>query len=231
MNVNACNLGVYYGANGVSTGNTIKNCTVSAEGVLNASVDTPAVVVEISSMGKMRAELEGCGGIADLTKEDFVTTESTNEVMFEHYMSMREYMAGSFDHEADYDENDIMQAVMGAYEKLYNKIVKEHENGDREVDYDISGKSKISLEEDLKGLDVAFNRCISDLGGYLTCKQTNEMFANPDKDWFFRKNEQHNEEALEKEMPVLPLKYTDEYINQCFSALKQAREAFLLKFS
>lgn len=117
-----------------------------------------------------------------------LTTKNTNEVMWEHYMDMRAFKAEAFDHNAEYDEEDIMQAVTDAYAAVYQKIIKAHENGDREVDYELTGKSKISLEEDLVGLDAAFERCVSDLEGYLTCKRTNEVFANPDMAWWFERN-------------------------------------------
>jgi len=57
-----------------------------------------------------------------------------------------------------------------------------------EVDYELPGKSKFSLGEVLAGLDAAFERCVADIEGYLTCKRTNEMFANPDMAWWFERN-------------------------------------------
>lgn len=175
----------------------------------------------------MRAKVQERSNADNQIEAYLLTTKNTNEVMWEHYMDMRMLKAEAFDHNAEYDEEDIMQAITDAYEAVYQKIVKAHENGGREVDYELTGKSKISLEEDLAGLDAAFERCVADLEGYLTCKRTNEMFANPDMSWWLKKR---NEQPEETE-PVINIKYTDEYINNIFSALRQAREEFLARLT
>ena len=73
-----------------------------------------------------------------------------------------------------------MKSIMDTYEARYNEIVKEHENGDREVSYELTGKRSLTLEEDLAGLDAAFKMRLANLEGYFACQQTNKAFENPD---------------------------------------------------
>ena len=41
----------------------------------------------------------------------------------------------------NYNVEDVMKSLMDkAYETRYNEIVKEHENGDREVSYELTGE-------------------------------------------------------------------------------------------
>ena len=43
--------------------------------------------------------------------------------------------------DGNYNVEDVMKSIMDTYEARYNEIVKEHENGDREVSYGLTGKS------------------------------------------------------------------------------------------
>ncbi len=40
-----------------------------------------------------------------------------------------------------------MKSIMDTYEARYNEIVKEHENGDREVSYELTGKGLLRLKK------------------------------------------------------------------------------------
>lgn len=54
--------------------------------------------------------------------------------------------------DGNYNVEDVMKSIMDTYETRYNEIVKEHENGDREVSYELTGKRSLTLDEDLAGL-------------------------------------------------------------------------------
>lgn len=119
-----------------------------------------------------------------------------------------------------------MKATMEAYENLYNKIIKEHENGNRQVTYDLAGKRSLTLEEDLKGLDEAFERCLADLEGYITCQQTNKTFH-------YQYKKSVLGERLKEEEAYSQDNYNffdEEYINSAVSMMQQAREEFLALF-
>ena len=113
----------------------------------------------------------------------------------------------------EYDVKDVMKSVMDAYESIYNKILEEHENGDSNVSYELTGERFITLEEDLAGLDQAFQLCLKNLEGYITCQQTNKAFANPDTAWYFNR-----------------IYFDKSYQETVMAIMKQAREEFLLQF-
>ena len=75
--------------------------------------------------------------------------------------------------DGNYNVEDVMKSIMDTYEARYNEIVKEHENGDREVSYELTGKRSLTLDEDLAGLDEAFKMRLANLEGYIACQQTN----------------------------------------------------------
>lgn len=113
-----------------------------------------------------------------------VTIQNTNEVAWEHYMAMRGSSSQTLK-DGNYNVEDVMKSIMDTYEARYHEIVKEHENGDREVSYELTGKRPLTLEEDLAGLDEAFKMRLANLEGYIACRQTNRAFANPDSSWYF----------------------------------------------
>ena len=79
--------------------------------------------------------------------------------------------------DGNYNVEDVMKSIMDTYEAHYNEIVKEHENGEREVFYELTGKRAPTLDEDLAGLDEAFKKRLANLEGYIACQQTNRAFV------------------------------------------------------
>ena len=77
--------------------------------------------------------------------------------------------------DGNYNVEDVMKSIMDTYEARYNEIVKEHENGDREVSYELTGKRSLTLDEDLAGLDEAFKMRLANLEGYIACQQTEPL--------------------------------------------------------
>lgn len=134
-----------------------------------------AVDVTISDEG-MKAYRDNLKEIKPESEEPVgyeLTLEDTNELEWEHYTSMMEYSCNDLK-DGNYNLEDVMKSMMDAYEARYNEIVKEHENGDRHVSYELTGESTVTLEEDLAGLDRAYNRRLANLRGYITCQQTTD---------------------------------------------------------
>ncbi len=159
----------------------------------------------------------------------------TNEVEFEHYMSMMHLSSLILGEGGNYDVVDVMNSTMETYETLYNQIVEEHKYGDRQVSYYISGDRSLTLEEDLAGLEKAFERQLDDLEGYITCQQTNKAFANPDYEWYFRRinNTIDFQSTQRKSKAAKHDDYNymdDEYIDTAVAMMKLARENFLVLF-
>ena len=106
--------------------------------------------VEISNEGR-RALREKLREVKPKVEEPIgyeLTIQDTNEVEWEHYTSMREY-SGLTLKDGKYNLEDVMKSMMDAYETRYNYIVKEHENGERQVSYNLTGENSLTLDEDL----------------------------------------------------------------------------------
>lgn len=138
-----------------------------------------------------------------------LTIQDTNEVEWEHYIAMREYSSMSLK-DGNYNLEDVMKSMMDAYETRYNQIVKEHENGDRQVFYDLTGENTVTLEEDLAGLDRAYNRELANLAGYIVCQQTNDGTK------FFQSTNMKRDAAEQKE-----------YRDTAVSMMEKAQKRFL----
>lgn len=128
--------------------------------------------------------------------------------------------------DGNYNVEDVMKSIMDTYEARYNEIVKEHENGEREVSYGLTGKRSLTLEEDLAGLDEAFKMRLANLEGYIACQQTNRAFENPDSSWFFSRNGSQNEGRTQDRIPLFDTEYRDSAV----LIMKQTREKFLAAF-
>ena len=138
-----------------------------------------------------------------------LTIQDTNEVEWEHYTSMREY-SGLTLKDGKYNLEDVMKSMMEAYETRYNYIVKEHENGERRISYDLTGENSLTLDEDLAGLDRAYNKRLANLAGYIVCQQTN------DGSKFFQTTNMKKNTAEQKE-----------YIDTAVSMMEKAQKRFL----
>ena len=154
-----------------------------------------------------------------------LTIQNTNEVAWEHYTAMRGISSQTLK-DGNYNVEDVMKSIMDTYEARYNEIVKEHENGDREVSYELTGKRSLTLEEDLAGLDAAFKMRLANLEGYITCQQTNKAFENPDSSWFFNRNGSQNEGEEQDRIQLFDTEYRDLAV----SIMEQTREKFLAAF-
>lgn len=154
-----------------------------------------------------------------------LTIQNTNEVAWEHYTAMRGISSQTLK-DGNYNVEDVMKSIMDTYEARYNEIVKEHENGDREVSYGLTGNRSLTLDEDLAGLDEAFKMRLANLEGYITCQQTNRAFENPDSSWYFNRNSYQNEGITQDRIPLFDTEYRDSAV----SIMEQTREKFLAAF-
>lgn len=167
--------------------------------------------VEISNEGR-RALREKLREVKPKVEEPIgyeLTIQDTNEVEWEHYTSMREY-SGLTLKDGKYNLEDVMKSMMDAYETRYNYIVKEHENGERRISYDLTGENSLTLDEDLAGLDRAYNKRLANLAGYIVCQQTN------DGSKFFQTTNMKKNTAEQKE-----------YIDTAVSMMEKAQKRFL----
>lgn len=154
-----------------------------------------------------------------------LTIQNTNEVAWEHYTVMRGISSQTLK-DGNYNVEDVMKSIMDTYETCYSEIVKGHENGDREVSYELMGKRSLTLEEDLTGLDEAFKMRLANLEGYIACQQTNRAFENPDSSWFLNRSVSQNEGKTKDRIQLFNAEYRDSAI----SIMEQTREKFLMAF-
>ena len=177
--------------------------------------------LEVSQLSKNRAKDAYIMQPANLS-----TIQNTNEVAWEHYTAMRDISSQTLK-DGNYNVEDVMKSIMDTYETRYNEIVKEHENGDREVSYELTGKRSLTLEEDLAGLDEAYKMRLANLEGYITCQQTNKAFENPDSSWYFHRNGSQNEGKTQDKAQLFDTEYRDSAV----SIMEEAREKFLTAFN
>ena len=126
----------------------------------------PEAEVSISKEGmaaweEAAARRTGCfGAMTGIDKNlERITRAQTNEVSFEHLMEFGSVMK---EVEKKYKNggegvDSFMKTIAETYEIIYRRIVEQHKDGDREVDYELSGKGFLSLEEDLAGLGEAYD--------------------------------------------------------------------------
>ncbi len=185
------------------------------------------VNLSISDEGRnmLREMVNKFGTDSDYVNAREMTIQNTNEVAWEHYTAMRGISSQTLK-DGNYNVEDVMKSIMDTYESRYHEIVKEHENGEREVSYELTGKRSLTLEEDLAGLDEAFKMRLANLEGYITCQQTNKAFENPDSSWFFNRSDPQNEGKIQDRIQLFDTEYRDSAV----SIMEQTREKFLAAF-
>lgn len=162
---------------------------------------------------------------SDYVNAGELTIQNTNEIAWEHYTAMRGISSQTLK-DGNYNVEGVMKSIIDTYETRYREIIKEHENGDREVSYELTGKRRLTLDEDLAGLDEAFKMRLANLEGYITCQQTNRAFENPDSSWYFNRDSSRNEGKTQDRVQH----FDTEYRNAAVSIMEQTREKFLAAF-
>ena len=142
--------------------------------------DTPAAEVFFSreGMSALREQQNQSEYTGYIESRELAMAKETrywidNEIELEHYFAMREMSAQTLK-DKNYDVKDLMASMMETYETMYNQILEVHKDDDRQFVSEITGTRSITLEEDLKALDRAFQWRLSNLEGYITCQQTSD---------------------------------------------------------
>ena len=104
-------------------------------------------------------------------------------------------------------QNATQQAV---YTPIDIRLQLVKENGERQVSYNLTGENSLTLDEDLAGLDRAYNKRLANLVGYIVCQQTN------DGSKFFQTTNMKKNTAEQKE-----------YIDTAVSMMEKAQKRFL----
>ena len=222
MSINA--IGQNYYHLGISENHIQEKITIKE--AISKTVEQP-VNISISDEGRnmFREMVSKFEPESDYTNVRKLTIQNTNEVAWEHYTAMRDISSLTLK-DGNYNVEDVMKSIIDTYETRYNEIVKEHENGDREVSYELTGKRSLTLDEDLTGLDEAYKMRLANLVGYITCQQTNKAFENPDSSWYFRRNGSQNGGKTQDKTQLFDTEYRDSAV----SIMEQAREKFLTAF-
>lgn len=201
---------------------TAINYTQKKTSVKDVMPKTAEQSVNLSISDKGRNALREMVSKFEFASDDInareMTIKNTNEVAWEHYTAMRDISSLTLK-DGNYNVEDVMKSIMDTYETRYNEIIKQHEKGDREVSYELTGKRSLTLDEDLAGLDEAFKMRLANLEGYITCQQTNKAFENPDSSWYFHRNNPQNEVKTQDKVQM----FDTQYQKTAVSIMKQAR--------
>lgn len=184
----------------------------------------PEAYLSISKEGwtAFRKNLQDLGLATKYTDAKDIPLANTNEIAWEHYSSMGDLKSLTLK-AGNYNIDDVMKAAMEAYESVYNNIVKAHEQGERQVSYSLTGTRTLTLEEDLAGLDEAFQMCLANLEGYITCQQTNKAFEHQSGSINFMHNHVQNDEYNQNDYNY----FDKEYRDMAITMMQEAREEFL----
>lgn len=176
--------------------------------------DTSAAEVSFSKEGMLALrEQQNQAGYVGYVESQKLAEESQywidNEIASDYYFSMREISAQTLK-DGNYDAKDLMESMMETYDTMYHQILKAHKDGNRQFVSEKTGTRSVTLEEDLKALDTAFQWRLSNLAGYITCQQTNDGSK-----YFGSKNRKADEAERE------------EYRDTAISMMKEAKEKLI----
>lgn len=218
--------------------NSLKNSNYTAH-FLKEEVPTlePAATLEISEEGLEKIQSGECR--KEYKEEELrrYNPFETRELEDELYMSMHhrssEQLKGK-----KYDAQDLMKAMMDAYAQEYDRIIKDHEDGDRRVNYTISGAWDITLDEELEKLDEAFQKRLDNLDVFIGIKQLNEKVKLTPIDWQLQKRlyEKQGIPYTPKPHPIKTIDPQDRdsldhsYNESAVAMMKEAQRVFLERY-
>lgn len=205
--------------------NYVHGKTIVKEAISKTATQSVNLSISDEGRDKLREMASKFEPEPDFTNVRELTIQNTNEIAWEHYTAMRDISSLTLK-DGKYNVEDVMKSIMDAYETRYNEIVKEHGNGDRNVSYELTGQGSLTLDEDLAGLDEAFKMRLANLEGYITCRQTNKAFENPDSAWYFRRNSPQNEAKKQAKVQL----FDTQYQKSAIAIMEQAKEKFLAAF-
>ena len=163
--------------------------------------------------------------LEDPSMEENLLPVKTNEIAMDHYFAMSTIGYSVLKDTENYDNEDVAKAIMEAYEIRYTQIIKEHEEGTRQIPENLGGIKSLTLEEDLAELDKAFQRRLMDMEAFIYIRQMNKEFAKKVKPEVYNSLNEENTNTTQD------YNFIDkEYIDTAISMMKQAREEFLALF-
>lgn len=209
-----------------------ENKTVETKKVLE---NAPAAEISISKEGMAALEeaarnRTGCFGIMT-GQDDFRKMPRQGpeyEIFFEHLWELGEAMSEAekkYNNQGD-GVNYFMLTLAEGYEMVYRNIVEQHKDGNREVEYEIAGKHSLSLEEDVAGLDAAYDFWLKFVDAYVLGQQRLKAMTSHSTDLAEREQGQKKEEKEEKYMSD---EY-NEYRHNVINIMRRGREDFLATF-
>lgn len=181
-----------------------------------SSNDQPAADVFISEEGyrALREELEQSGtgstiymdqkNYIEKVKEQAKVEDGSKElqVIWDLCNEMME-MGNSKEHGKreinDLEIVDLMKSAMETYEKVYDRLIQKHEDGDRWIDYG-GIKKCMTLEEDLAALDEAYKLYTERIGGYAGIQQNNkhwEQLYHKEYKYFYQQVRKHRDSEIQ----------------------------------
>ena len=173
--------------------------------------------------------------VKEIEEPQVFTVDNTNEVEFDHYTELKKRTAEILHKqfkERDYDSRDVADATMSAYKTLYEDIINAHKNGDRDAEYDLVGKCKVTLDKDMEALENAFERCVKDTEAFAGIRELNDKVlhsSKADMRWFLDRMgiPAHQDEKIE--LPQFRKPFNSEYESNIGDILRKARMQFLEK--
>ena len=121
-----------------TTTNYMQGKTTVGEAISKTAKQSANLSISDAGRNMLREMVSKFEPDSDYTNARELTIQNTNEVAWEHYTEMRG-ISGQTLKDGNYNVEDVMKSIMDTYEIRYNEIVKEHENGDREVSYELTG--------------------------------------------------------------------------------------------
>lgn len=152
----------------------------------------------------------------------------TNEVFFEHLMDLGKVMQELelATPESSEGVDRYMKKLLEAYEAVYSNIMKQHSNGNREVTYELTGDRSLSLQEDLDGLNEAYDYWLGFVDAYVLCTQRMKSWRPTGMHLLGHRAEKPESE---NEKNYMSEEY-HQYRHSIVAIMKQGREDFLTLF-
>lgn len=194
--------------------------------------NAPAAEISISKEGmeawkEAAGNRSGCFGVVT-GQDDFremPRQDPEYEIYFEHLWELGEAMDEVKKKYSDQGDgvNYLMLTLAEAYEMVAQRIVDQHKDGNREVTYEIAGECSLSLEEDLSGLDKAYDFWLNFVDAHVLLQQRRKAMF-PD----------HADPAAGDYGQKTEVKYMsdeyNEYRRNVVDIMRRGREDFLATF-
>lgn len=184
------------------------------------------ILMSEEELEEIREAMERLGvSSKDINIREKLLPVKINEIAMDHYFAIKAITHSILESIGNYNNEDLSKAIMEAYEIRYTQIVKEHEEGIRQIPENLAGIKSLTLEEDLAELDKAFQRRLTDMEAFIYIRQMNKEFAKRVRPELYNSLNKENTSTIEE------YDFMDrEYIDTAISMMRQVREEFLTLF-